>query len=329
MSTKKDIIAGAVIVAAGLSSRMNAFKPMLPLAGSTVIRTLIGTLRSGGVGPIVVVTGRNGEELAEHIADLDIQTVHNEKFATTDMFRSACLGFQALAGQSELIFFTPGDVPLFSPYSIGEMLEQMTEFSLDILTPTYNGHRGHPVLLSAAAADTLSAYRGPGGLRGAISNYEGKKELLGLPDRGLLLDADTPEDYARLLEYARNRQKAAVISGEAQVSISIGGEVFDEQLALLLEQTDKCGSLADACRQAGTSYSSGWKKVKSVEEALGFLLIRSSRGGASGGRSHLTPKGKELLATYKKYRGGILRCQKKQFAKYFGEEKQPPGNKLL
>ena len=37
---------GAVVLAAGLSSRMKSFKPMLPLAGSTVIKTAIST--SGG-----------------------------------------------------------------------------------------------------------------------------------------------------------------------------------------------------------------------------------------------------------------------------------------
>ena len=48
---------GAVVVAAGLSSRMKSFKPMLPLAGSTVIKTAISTLRAAGVTTIVVVTG--------------------------------------------------------------------------------------------------------------------------------------------------------------------------------------------------------------------------------------------------------------------------------
>ena len=49
---------GAVIVAAGLSSRMKAFKPMLPLAGSTVIRALIDTMKKASIEPIIVVVGK-------------------------------------------------------------------------------------------------------------------------------------------------------------------------------------------------------------------------------------------------------------------------------
>ncbi len=54
---------GAVMVAAGMSSRMKSFKPMLQLAGSTVIKTAISTLKSAKVAGIVVVTGNNAEEL--------------------------------------------------------------------------------------------------------------------------------------------------------------------------------------------------------------------------------------------------------------------------
>ena len=42
---------GALIAAAGLSSRMGAFKPMLPLGGDTIIRRGAKTLLAGGCAP--------------------------------------------------------------------------------------------------------------------------------------------------------------------------------------------------------------------------------------------------------------------------------------
>ena len=58
---------GAVLVAAGLSSRMKDFKPMLPFGTSTASRHMIGMLKSLKADPIVVVTGYRAEELEAHL----------------------------------------------------------------------------------------------------------------------------------------------------------------------------------------------------------------------------------------------------------------------
>ena len=53
----------AVIVAAGLSSRMGRFKPLLVLNGKPMIRHVIDTLRAHGVAQLVIVTGSNADAL--------------------------------------------------------------------------------------------------------------------------------------------------------------------------------------------------------------------------------------------------------------------------
>ena len=54
---------GAVIAAAGLSSRMGAFKPLLPYAGQTIVESTINKLQAVGVGEIIVVVGHRHEEI--------------------------------------------------------------------------------------------------------------------------------------------------------------------------------------------------------------------------------------------------------------------------
>ena len=56
---------GAVILAAGLSSRMKAFKPLLPVDGRTAIEGLIETSKAAGLTDITVVTGHERKQLAE------------------------------------------------------------------------------------------------------------------------------------------------------------------------------------------------------------------------------------------------------------------------
>ena len=310
---------GAVIVAAGMSSRMHSFKPMLPLAGATVIRTLIGTLQKAGVEPIIVVTGRNGKALTEHIEDMGVETIKNENYATTDMFYSACMGLRQISGRCERIFFLPGDVPLFSHYSIAAMGEYMDQYPCDILIPAYNGKQGHPVLLTSKALDFLTTYQGEGGLKGAINAYTGKKMVIALPDQGLIMDADNPEDYRRLEEYSESASTLPALHAVARVSLARTECFFNDEVARLLELTRRYGSLTRACKQAGVSYSKGWQSIKLAEEQLGFILLQSNRGGADGGGSRLTSRGAEFLAAYRKFKRSVEKYANKQFEKYFTE----------
>ncbi|NLC41183.1 MAG: NTP transferase domain-containing protein, partial [Clostridiaceae bacterium] len=63
----------AVVTAAGLSSRMKSFKPLLPLADDTIIGKLIDTLKQAGAVDIVVVIGHRAEEMTAYLEKLDVR----------------------------------------------------------------------------------------------------------------------------------------------------------------------------------------------------------------------------------------------------------------
>ena len=195
---------GAVVLAAGLSSRMKSFKPMLPLAGSTVIKTAISTLRSAGVTTIVVVTGNNAEALGKHLFDIDVDCVYNESYANTDMYYSACMGLNYISDKTSRVFFLPCDVPLFSRQSLVAMMKYMDQSGCSILIPAHNGKKGHPTLIKNDAIPQIVSHKGGGGLRGAIEAFGGAKVVLDLPDAGITMDADNPEDYKLLQSYAKS-----------------------------------------------------------------------------------------------------------------------------
>ena len=85
---------GAVLVAAGLSSRMEAFKPMLPFGNSTVSIHLVTMLKDMGIDPIVVVVGYRGEELMGHLSFTGVRFEKNERFQETQMFDSVGIGIR-------------------------------------------------------------------------------------------------------------------------------------------------------------------------------------------------------------------------------------------
>lgn len=191
----------AIVVAAGMSSRMKAFKPLLKINEKTMIETLIETLRLVGVKDILVVTGNRAAELEPVLAGMGVSYIRNENYTETSMFDSAKLGFAKLREQCEAVFFLPADVPLFMPHSLRRMLEAMTKTGVAVVQPRYKGKRGHPLLIAEACFLHILGYDGTNGLRGALNTLEASLLEMELPDPGLVMDADTPEDYKHLCEY--------------------------------------------------------------------------------------------------------------------------------
>ena len=99
------------------------------------------------------------------------------------------------------------------------------------------------------------------------------------------------------------RQKPAIGPGVAEFLILV----------------DQSNSMQTACKEMEMSYSKGWKIIKKAEQYLGYSLIESKSGGASGGSSHLTPEAKELLTRYQGMEKELKTATAQLFEKYFGD----------
>lgn len=196
----------AVIAAAGLGSRMRAFKPTMALNHETMIERLIRVFREAGVRETVVVAGHRAEELAEHIRPYGVTWCVNRDYATTEMFDSIRLGCRHLTLPYDRVFVTPVDIPLVRV----ETLRALQRAEGDVIRPRWGGKSGHPILLAASVVDKMMDYDGTDGLRGAI--YALSEAMVDLPvdDRAVLLDADTPEAYRRLRAYEADREDGSL-----------------------------------------------------------------------------------------------------------------------
>jgi len=192
----------AIIVAAGMSSRMKAFKPLLKINEKTIIETLIHTLQLAGVKDILVVTGNRADELEAVLSVMGVSFLRNDNYAQTSMFDSAKLGFAKLRQYCEAAFFLPVDVPLFMPHSLKRMVYEMDQTGTAVVQPLYMGQRGHPLLIAEACFLHILGHDGTNGLRGALDTLRASVLEIELPDPGLVMDADTPEDYNRLCKYS-------------------------------------------------------------------------------------------------------------------------------
>lgn len=191
---------GAIIVAAGLSSRMGSFKAIKEVMGKPIILRMIETFKQAGVSQIIVVTGNCSEQLEALLKeDKSVRTVKNELFAVSDMFASAKLGMQALKGNCERFFFTPVDSPAF----LVETLEELLKVQEVVVKPMYQGKGGHPLLLDEALIEPLLAYKGEGGMKGALKAHP--FIAISVEDEGILFNTNTPEEFEKMKLYLEKR----------------------------------------------------------------------------------------------------------------------------
>jgi len=194
---------GAVITAAGLSSRMGSFKPLLKIGNFTAIEHIILGFRFAGIKNIVIVTGNKAEELESSLKSLDLVFLKNDMYEHNEMFDSVRIGLNFLKDLCDKIFISPVDAPLFAPDTVKALLHCKANVGI----PVYQGKSGHPIILDNEAACKILEYKGADGLRGAVANLSLTIERIETGDRGVLYDMNTQADYAGIIQlYEKKNQ---------------------------------------------------------------------------------------------------------------------------
>lgn len=185
---------GAVILAAGFSSRMADFKPLLPLDGTSLLGFVARTLRRSGLTDILAVAGHRAGEVQAEAARLSLYCAFNPDFSQ-GMFSSVLVGMNALPQGLDAVLVLPVDIPLVRPRTIRELCGRAGQ--CPVCYPTFQGKRGHPPLIDAGLLPDIAAWPGDNGLAGALRAVEqrlGAQEAA-VADENILFDLDTPEDY--------------------------------------------------------------------------------------------------------------------------------------
>ncbi|SHK38461.1 DVU_1551 family NTP transferase [Desulforamulus aeronauticus] len=197
MSQRRNI--GAIILAAGFSSRMGSFKPLLPLAGSTVIEKSVSVFRSMGIQEITVVVGHRAKELLPVLSRMGVNIIYNRDYAS-GMFSSVKAGVSSIKASVEAFFLLPGDIPLVRPATVARLVDVYLNCPSGIIYPCFKGERGHPPLISAGYQAAILAWEKDGGLRTLLEEFAAEARDVEVTDQGVLLDMDTPGDYQKIRE---------------------------------------------------------------------------------------------------------------------------------
>jgi molybdate transport repressor ModE-like protein len=97
-----------------------------------------------------------------------------------------------------------------------------------------------------------------------------------------------------------------------------GNVAVSDWRVALLEAIGRHTSLAAAAREMGVPHRTAWQRLREMEERLGIRLVDASSGGASGGHSHLTADGEELVRRFRTLTGGFEEQLDERFRASFG-----------
>jgi molybdenum cofactor cytidylyltransferase len=186
----------AILLAAGRSRRMGAFKPLLPFGDKSVIQTCIDTLRAGGVQTIAVVIGHRADEIKQHLSGQDLLFAVNDD-PDSEMAVSIACGIRVLPADTKAILIALTDHPAV-PASVVSLLLDQWRHGARLVVPEFQGRGGHPILLDAAFRDQLLAVPAEGGLRSFLRFHQSEVQRIPANSGFIARDMDTWDDYQAL-----------------------------------------------------------------------------------------------------------------------------------
>ncbi|MDX6406135.1 MAG: molybdenum cofactor cytidylyltransferase [Blastocatellia bacterium] len=186
----------AILLAAGRSRRMGAFKPMLPFGDRTVIECCLANLHAAGVEDIVVVVGHRAEDIRRQLQTLNLTFAMNPD-PDSEMSASIGRGVAAVSPSAEGLIVALVDHPAV-PAEIIEVLIDEWRRGAQLVQPEHEGRGGHPVLVDLSYHDELLALDPESGLRSLFDAHRAEVRRVPVSSPFVARDMDTWEDYQRL-----------------------------------------------------------------------------------------------------------------------------------
>lgn len=187
---------GAVVLAGGMSKRMGQSKVLLPWgAGRTIIEHIIEQLVLARVPQITVVTGHRAGDVRQVVAASGVDIAHNPQYMTGDMLSSLKVGIRAMPSHIGAALIVLGDQPRIQPKVVTQVLMAYAEGAGDIIAPSYQMRRGHPLLIANRYWGEILDLPDSGSLRDVLDRHRDRIAYVSVDTDSVLQDVDTPEDY--------------------------------------------------------------------------------------------------------------------------------------
>ena len=179
---------GALILAAGGSTRFGEPKQFLQFEGETLLRRVAKAAHEAGCAPVVVVAGNSAARVTAELHDLPVRVVQNTEWRC-GMGTSIKLGVAHLRQAVSAIVILACDQPFVSV----EISRKLCGENRPIVASGYAETVGIPALFDARYFDELASLPDNAGAKSLIEAHAA--DLAVVPFPADVMDIDTRADY--------------------------------------------------------------------------------------------------------------------------------------
>lgn len=198
----------AVILAAGLSSRMKKNKLLLPLGETTVIEHVVKIVLSSKVDYVIVVSGRDHDFVRKLLRDYPIRLLYNDQYVKGQS-TSILKGMETLPRTGvEGVLFTMGDQPLITVEGLNAIIDAFTMKKGKIIVPfnPETNKKGAPVLFDQSFFSEIRKIEGDQGGKVVIKQFPEEVFECEIQSSEFFDDIDTEEAYEAIIELWRRHE---------------------------------------------------------------------------------------------------------------------------
>ncbi|HEU5147692.1 MAG TPA: nucleotidyltransferase family protein [Chryseosolibacter sp.] len=190
---------GAIILAAGASTRMGTSKQMLQVNGEYLLTRTIKTVEGASIDNIVVVLGAR-DALHRTIINAQVHVVTNEAWAA-GMGSSIKSGLQSLLSEHpdlDAVIILVCDQPMLTSEIIAGIISTFHTTRKPIVASGYSDSAGVPALFARSYFDKLNELPDDQGAKKVI--LQNSADVVVVPFPGGAIDLDTMEDYQKFVK---------------------------------------------------------------------------------------------------------------------------------
>ncbi|MBL9187692.1 MAG: nucleotidyltransferase family protein [Opitutaceae bacterium] len=189
---------GAIILAAGASTRLGTPKQLLLVEGRPLLVRAVESALASPAWPVVVVLGAHAEKIRPALARLPVLIAENPAWAEgmASSLRAGITTLRQFSRRLDAALVALCDQPAFSAETIDRLVAAQRATGRGIVAARYGGRPGAPALFLREHFPALAALTGEEGARSLLHDDPARVATVDLPE--LALDLDTPADVARL-----------------------------------------------------------------------------------------------------------------------------------
>jgi len=188
------------ILAAGESRRMGTPKALLDYHGKTFVDHLAEVAQHPRIGFQRIILGAKAEEIQSRIHVTADSIVVNQDWPRGQL-SSIQAAIRSLAGEAtDGLMLCPVDHPIISREVVAQIVQAFEGSDKQIVIPTYEGRRGHPVIFRANLYPELLAASADVGAREVVWAHTNEILEVATNEEGVVLNLDDPASYQSAMQ---------------------------------------------------------------------------------------------------------------------------------